>query len=771
MPVNIELYQKLQEVDKTEQVPVFISGNQSEINQFLNKVYRKPMYDTGSGTRTNLSLEQIKQASNYDIKIFGGGKGVILNDSVRVLNCVTPVHEGTQLDQPYKGKGVIVGILDTGLDYRHPDFYDENGHTRIHSIWDHRMSGNAPAPYNYGYECDSLSIANQTCPSMDQNWAEFGSAHGTHVTGIAAGFDQVDGTFSGNAPEATIIGIALDYNNFNTSIIDGTKYIYDIAQEKGMPAVINLSSGNYGGAHDGQDVFTLMLNDLITETPGRAFVMAAGNGGQGFLNTRHFVTSQEQFTYFKDVEVGAEDRFSWTVYADDVDLENVNFQVQVDDSSTFEKLGETEVLNIIDDIGNPGNGTILKTIELFDSTGLSLGILNIFVEKNNNVYSLLFDAREVDTSHYWRFNTSGSGLLDIYSGVLIGRSPFVRDTELPTSFPEINSYTTPTEDQSIVGFYGASEEVITVGNYISKNSWTRYDGTPSVSTTIGEVGSISPGSSRGPTRDGRIKPEITSTGTFVTSASNLDFINFHIANGSRFGRIHPDGMHFRQAGTSMSAPAVAGGIALLLQRSPDLTNAEIRELVFNNATRDEFTGPDVNNTSGYGKFCAYDILVADGAKLTADMNTTISILPTTGIQGPRIMRTIVEVREVSGVPTNPDDDIILTITTDPNYTFEWEENASVIGGESGLENNLWEYDATLAGNGLWIFRRIKDSNGLTVPLDALESSSFGFIGTYDAGSSGGNSTITITILNNSGGEENSNNNTDNATINYIPATQ
>ncbi len=766
LPVSLELHQKLEEVNDLERVPVFIQGTESEINQFLSEIRQKPLYQTQRGMRSQLTKEQIKEAANYDIKLFGGGKGQLLNDSVRIQNCAIAVHSGANIDQAYKGKGVIVGILDSGLDYRHPDFYDNDGHSRVFSIWDQRMTGNAPNPYNYGYECDSLSIANQSCPSFDQDWLTYDS-HGTHVAGTAAAYDQVDGSFTGMAPEATIIGVALDFSNFFTAVLDGAKYVYDIAQEKGMPAVINLSAGFYSGSHDGKDVFTLALDDLLIEEPGRAFVTSAGNAGRLFFNARHVVEADEQFTYFKSRGSGDNLNFSWTIYADEAEFENVDFQVQVDQKSDLTELGATAVLNILEDFPDPGNNTIQEDIQVFDTNGGLLGNLTILIEKYNGVYGLFFIATEVSSAHYWRFNTSGDGLVDIYAESVTNTSKMVLETELPSDFSEINAYTSPTKSQNIIGYFGASEKVITVGNYVSKNTWVRYDGDIALSE-IHTIGEINESSSIGPTRDGRIKPEVSSTGTFVTSAANEDYINWHINNGTRYGRIHPDGMHFRFGGTSMSSPAVAGGIALLLERSPDLTIDEIRDLVINNTVRDDFTGPNENNVYGYGKFCAFDIMVADGAQDGTDINTAISVLPNTGIQGERLMRTIVDVKEIFGLQTDPNNEIIITVTANPNYTITWDETATEIAGESNLENSLWVFDDSLAQSGLWIFRRVKDENGLTIPIGANQISKFGFLGTWNAGASGGKTAINATVLNFSGGEINTINNSDNANINYLP---
>lgn len=124
------------------------------------------------------------------------------------------------------GEDVIVGIVDTGINWSLDDFKTADGSsTRILSIWDQTYgSGTSPPWFNYGTEWTRTQINNQQCSEQDGI-----SGHGTHVTGIAAGNgnttgnDVPAGTYTGMAPQADIIMVKTYLNS--ASISDGVEYI------------------------------------------------------------------------------------------------------------------------------------------------------------------------------------------------------------------------------------------------------------------------------------------------------------------------------------------------------------------------------------------------------------------------------------------------------------------------------------------------------------------------------------------------------------------
>ena len=187
------------------------------------------------------------------------------------------------------GQGTIIGIVDSGIDFRHGDFVDDvTGQSRILYLWDHApTAGSSGAPpgtvggmrFDYGIECRQDRLGrNGTCPSRDRD------GHGTHVAGIAAG--DGSGTnrgaprydYVGVAPEADLIVVRTNLSG--ASVVDGVAYIFARAEQLGKPAVVNLSLGTQSGPHDGKQGLSVLMDELAG--PGRIIVAAAGNDGSNF---------------------------------------------------------------------------------------------------------------------------------------------------------------------------------------------------------------------------------------------------------------------------------------------------------------------------------------------------------------------------------------------------------------------------------------------------------------------------------------------------------
>ena len=148
------------------------------------------------------------------------------------------------------GSGVVIGIIDTGIDYRHPDFWFPNGSTKILSIWDQTRDGKPPRGFKYGYECLRWEIEAMKCPERDE------MGHGTHVASMAAGTGLA--SYKGVAPGAYLIVVKTGYPVCGglkwfmeeDKILDGLSYIVEKARELGLRPIINLSLGFDNGGHE-----------------------------------------------------------------------------------------------------------------------------------------------------------------------------------------------------------------------------------------------------------------------------------------------------------------------------------------------------------------------------------------------------------------------------------------------------------------------------------------------------------------------------------------
>jgi hypothetical protein len=138
------------------------------------------------------------------------------------------------------GRGVIIGVVDTGIDPTHLAFSG-----RILRVWDQTASGPGVAEGGYGLEFTGSQITG----SRDFE------GHGTHVAGIAAGNDAV---YGGVAPAADLVIVKTSFQNAH--IADGVRYIFRVARNLRRPVVVNLSLGGHFDPHDGTDPLCRMIN-------------------------------------------------------------------------------------------------------------------------------------------------------------------------------------------------------------------------------------------------------------------------------------------------------------------------------------------------------------------------------------------------------------------------------------------------------------------------------------------------------------------------------
>jgi subtilisin family serine protease len=545
----------------------------------------------------------------------------LLNDTTRSTFFVNPVQQGLGgLSQGYTGKNVLIGVIDSGVDFNHPDFIDSNGKTRILRYWDHSMSGpNSPQPYNYGQEWDSTDINNGTITSMDDE------AHGTTVAGAAAGNGLANGQNKGMAPDANIVVVETNFSmpNWTLSIADACDYIFKVAEEYNMPAVINLSVGTYLGSHDGNDPASEMMEQLMDDKPGRLIVSAAGNSGTwGKYHCHGNVTTDTTFVWFKNNPSGqlGNNTIYFDFWTDTITANSINFAFGADKPApAYGFRGRTNFHSLN---GAMASSPIVDT--LYNSNGNRLAIIKSYreVEGPNFHMQVLFSTVD-STSYNYRFMTKGNGEYDLWSGTVLGLNEIVATLPLSSLMPSIIHYQMPDSMQSVVSSWNCSEKIISVGNVRNRSTHIDKNGNPYVPFPS-SVGEISPNSARGPSRLGIVKPDISVGGDITLSAAPMWLLNNPAYNSA----IDSNGWHARNGGTSMASPVIAGIAALYLEKCRYGTYSSFKQLLTSTAFTDGFTGSVPNTQYGYGKVHALNLMlqavVEPIPNITQNMNQLIA---------------------------------------------------------------------------------------------------------------------------------------------------
>ena len=504
-----------------------------------------------------------------------------MNDTMVYRNRIKPVKLGSPpLSQAYDGTGILLGFIDTGIDVAHNDFKDAQGNTRIRFLWDQvpNSGSTVPAPFNYGIEWTDTQINANQCTHSDMTYY----GHGTHVAGIGAGNGLANGTHEGCAPKADIIVVAVDFNHAGPATADAVQYIFDKATLIGKPCVINASLGDYYGSHDATDLEAKLIESMLVNTPGRSLVAAAGNAGYIKYHVKTQPTGSD--TCFTWLDNGTTSIDYW-FYGDTAQVKNLQISVGAN-RYDFSDLGRISFKNY-------NYGLSAVKYDTLKHNGNRIGIIyNSSSINNYGVYELYLNITADTSNLLWRIETKGTGTHHAWNFDFVS-------TGLPTQsqYPKMSYYKMPDTLYSMVSSFQCSDEVITVGNYVNLNSY--YDVHDTLRLLNDVTGALAWSSSSGPTRDGRVKPDIAATGHSVFSAlvsgmqaSQIALTPQTVAQGS---------FHVIGGGTSASAPVVAGLAALYLQAHPFATNQQVKTAITNCAYTDAFTGTVPNYAWGYGK--------------------------------------------------------------------------------------------------------------------------------------------------------------------------
>jgi subtilisin family serine protease len=415
------------------------------------------------------------------------------------------------------GKGVVVGIIDSGGDFAHRNFRSSRGKTRLRALWDQSGVARAGSPFGYGRLYSPAEI--DTALAAPDPYAALGygprpdsayeqGAHGTHVMDIAAG-NGLGSTLPGVATQAELIFVEMSASDIawrgpesvmqsfgdSVQMLEAIRFIFDTAAER--PCVINLSLGTNGGAHDGSSLVEQGIDAMATELPDRAVVIAAGNAQLDGIHSSGEVPARGTLDLIwrmkeqgGEVELwcdGAARLRASLLGPDGVEV------IRVDPGVSRRAVAEGDLTAVfassrLDDPNNHDN-----VIGVWLAPGLPAGDWTLRLESLTG---------EAAAFHAWIERMDWA------------QSMFAE----PVASHTLGSISTGRQSV-VVGAFDAHKTELPVASF----------------------------SSSGPTRDGRLKPEISAPGVNVVAA-----------------RSRTDDGVIRKSGTSMAAPAVTGLVALML---------------------------------------------------------------------------------------------------------------------------------------------------------------------------------------------------------------
>ena len=507
------------------------------------------------------------------------------------LNQVIPdiradsVHWGIALPQGYTGQDVLLGISDVGFDFTHPAFYDTAmSATRIVAAWD-QFKQSGPPPTGYGYGATYTTAAELIAAEGDT--ATYGGrwTHGTHVAGIAGGAGA--GTpYRGVAYGAGLLFVTL---NDDAGILDGFAWMNEVAQQQQKRLVINMSWSSMD-LQDGTSLFCQAIDAFADQ--GIVFCAANGNnGGVPFHMQRAFagdtLRTRIAFPVFSDP--GFDWRGIILLGQPGAPFEG---RILIRDASNA-IIGQTPWMS------TATQAAYTDTLMVFGTDTVELRILADAAHPQNQRPHLRVHVRKTSTLLRVDLNvTAPGGTVHGWNAESTGDFVGIWGEPFQAAMP---GYAAGDLDYG-VGEPACGNGVLAVGAYrASYQTGGNWQG--------GEIGDFSV---KGPTLDGRLKPDITAPGVHVVSCvssyttESVTPVAVLVFQGRGY-------MFASWEGTSMSSPVGAGVAALLLEAFPYATPFQIRSAITDNARTDAFTGPIPPSGStlwGMGKINAYQAVTA-----------------------------------------------------------------------------------------------------------------------------------------------------------------
>jgi subtilisin family serine protease len=545
------------------------------------------------------------------------------------------------------GKGVIVGIIDTGLDYHHPDFRIPGSETsRVLRIWDQGLKRRdlerspvetllTGAP-SYGVEYTNEDLSHEI--SLGANAPMHGdvrhrdcAAHGTHVASTAAGNGSEGGyKYVGVAPEADIVAVKLlDLEEEPTAddggaipdekqFKDAVMYVLNVAKELGKPVVINISAGYDLGPHDGLTTWERFLAEQFPpDAVGRACVVSAGNSGRNLGHVEIDVPAGGEIAIpLRLLDERGENKgdYDHCEYRDDTEELSAEFWYTHGPAVTAAVKAPGESLSSFIAVGGSHEAFFggRKKLELTHKQD-DVTVAGHAVQRNVVTLTIKPEGKMHGTGMYEvRLKSDQAVKIEAWAQEA-GIKQLIRFGEAFADHVPVPPEMHPVELHRIAAFAG-STGVISVACYNAELPPLMPDGFESpFDTPFHQIASFS---SRGGLVDYTgsgtppPKPELAAPGIDIDAARSGGRCWWSFANLG----LKPYG-YTQMQGTSMSAPHVTGTVALMLQIKPDLTFGKIGQVLRDNVVPRP-TDPDAETDRaleaayGAGRLNVKDVIAA-----------------------------------------------------------------------------------------------------------------------------------------------------------------
>lgn len=520
--------------------------------------------------------------------------------NVRSLINADKVYAGTDLDTPFDGTGVVVGVIDQGFQYNHEAF-------RGHSSY-----------YTSGGSFSS------TLPASSDEYATSAHGHATHVANIAAGAKVNDSGVAGNlygiAYNAELLMCSSSFGS--TDVLRKAQAVKAYAEAAGKPWVINMSFGGHQGPHDGSSQSDQNMNALMGE--GGIMVAAAGNEGADKIHVmaEFDEPNQVKSLYIKPGTTGNSSKFFV------LDLWGINGNNKK--SMTFQPVLKTSAKEYI-----PTSAQLRQAeIEVSEEINALNGKQHYAM---NGSISQLASVLGVTGTYYFVIKVTGN-TGDGYHAWLAATTQYPSEFGLPLTSIRDYNVQRPTQDYLVGDGAANIPDAVAVGAYYASRTYKSLAGR-TYSLTGAVKGAMADFSSPGPSANPNVrKPAVSAPGAVVMSAYNRFDTSVSDAAADVVAKVRNNGdnkedYYGLMSGTSQASPIVAGTVALWLQANPKLTPAQVLEIIKETSIRDNQTDAEGetyedgwNTKSGYGKIDAYEGLkkalqLANNTGISQALNT------------------------------------------------------------------------------------------------------------------------------------------------------